>query len=83
MADFSFHFWYALFAPADVAAPIKERLAHALAAALAMPDVKEKFAAQAAVPGDLVLARFDAFFAGELERHAELVRRANARAVAP
>ena len=80
IAGFEFDFWYALFAPANTPPGVRERLAHELGHALALPDTRDRFAAQTAVPSALALERFDAFFYNELKRYAELVTLSNVRA---
>lgn len=62
--------WYALFAPAKVPAPVFERLAAAMARALADPTVKERMVGAGGEPWSGTLAEFDAYIkrdARELE----------------
>ena len=50
LGDASFEGWYALSAPAQLAAPAQARLAKELRAVMALPEVQSQFRAQALEP---------------------------------
>jgi tripartite-type tricarboxylate transporter receptor subunit TctC len=79
VANYQFDFWYGVFAPSGTPSAVVDRLAVEIQKALALPDVKEKFAAQSAMPSDLTQARFDRFVNAEIDRYAGLVKSSGAR----
>ncbi|RVT95929.1 tripartite tricarboxylate transporter substrate binding protein [Rhodovarius crocodyli] len=71
--------WHGLFAPAAVPAPIIARLHQAAVAALATPNVRERFAALGITPVGSSPAEFRAFIAAETTRWGGVARAANIR----
>jgi tripartite-type tricarboxylate transporter receptor subunit TctC len=84
VAGYRFDFWYGILAPAGTPKAIVDRLADALQKALAMSDVREKFAQQGVIPSSitppLVTAKFDQFLSTEMTRYAALVKQSGAKA---
>lgn len=74
LPGYQYDFWYGLLAPAGTPQPIIDKLASGVQDALSLPEVKEKLAAQGAVPSTIAGRQFDAFLASELKTSGELVR---------
>lgn len=68
--------WYAIWAPPRMPMPIVQRLQRAVAAAVAVPEVRERLATLGAEPVADSPADFAAFCARESERWGRLVREA-------
>ena len=66
--------WFGVFAPRGVPAPITERLAAALLAALQAPEVAQRLTATGYTAAPLGPAAFAAFQRAELDRWAEMVQ---------
>ena len=73
---YEYHTWFGLWAPRNTPKPIVERLHAEVKKALADPGVREKIAATAGVPSDLALADITPFVEAEIEKWAEVVKRA-------
>jgi tripartite-type tricarboxylate transporter receptor subunit TctC len=71
---FEFTFWNGLWAPAGTPAPIVEKIAHDLAAVMATPDVRERFARLGAENVTMNPAAFGRFVRDEID-NAERVAR--------
>ena len=74
LPDYRYDFWYGIVAPTGTPQAVVNRLAAGVQAALQMADVKEKLAAQGAIPSRLAGATLDQFLAAEIKKSAELVR---------
>jgi tripartite-type tricarboxylate transporter receptor subunit TctC len=74
--DSDYTFWNGLLAPAKTPRPIVERLHAEVNKALALPGVKEKFAAQGIEPMPLSPAEFDAMIRKEIAANIALVKAA-------
>jgi tripartite-type tricarboxylate transporter receptor subunit TctC len=72
--------WTGLFAPAGTPAPILERLNREVAAVLAMPEVKERFATLGIEPSPMPAAPFSIYTRGEVEKWTRLVKEAGIEA---
>jgi tripartite-type tricarboxylate transporter receptor subunit TctC len=81
---YRFDFWYAVFAPAGTPSAVMARLADAFQQALALPDIREKFAAQGVIASrispPLTRGALDQFVAAEIDRYAVLVKQSGAKA---
>lgn len=71
--------WNGLFAPARTPPAILERLYRETVKAVAMPDVKERFAAEGADPVGSSPAEFSAFFKSESKKWAEVATRSGTK----
>ena len=71
--------WFAVLAPAGVPAEVAARTAPALAEAVAVPEVRERFGTLGLAPRATGPAALDAFLRAELARYAEVVRAAGIR----
>jgi tripartite-type tricarboxylate transporter receptor subunit TctC len=69
--------WYGLLAPAGTPAPIVARLQSEIAAALKLPEVKERLAADGADPVGSTPDEFAALIKSEIEKWAAVARSAN------
>jgi tripartite-type tricarboxylate transporter receptor subunit TctC len=72
--------WYGVMVPAATPRPVVTRLNQALAAALAAPDLRERFVAQGAEPGGGSPEAFAAFMRDEYARWGRVVREAGVKA---
>jgi len=68
--------WYGLLAPAGVPQPIVERLNKATAAALANPEIQQRFVSQGLDPRTSTPADYAALFKSEVEKWTRVVREA-------
>jgi len=71
--------WNGLFAPARTPAPIIDRLHRETVRVLGLPDIREKFAAQAAVAVGSTPAEFRAYIASEITKWREVVQASGAK----
>ncbi len=71
--------WYGMLAPAGTPAPIVARLNADLQKVLASPDVKEKLAAQGAIPAGGTPAAFATFMKAEYDRWGPVVKKAGVK----
>jgi len=83
VANYRFDFWYGLLAPIGTPKAVVDRLAAEVQKALQLPDVREKFAAQSAIPSTLITNRLDQFVAAEIDRYAVLVKSSGAKLSTP
>jgi tripartite-type tricarboxylate transporter receptor subunit TctC len=83
IANYRFDFWYGLLAPTGTPKAVVQRLAGEVQKAMALADVREKFAAQSATPSQLVTEKFDQFLLAEIDRYAELVKSSGAKQISP
>jgi tripartite-type tricarboxylate transporter receptor subunit TctC len=79
LADYQPVAWIGLFAPAGTPAPIREKLAAAVAAGAKAPDFVELWRGFAADPAGSTPAEFAAFLKADRERWAAVVGKANVR----
>jgi tripartite-type tricarboxylate transporter receptor subunit TctC len=79
LAGFEALSWQGLFAPAGTPAPIMERLHAEVARAMALPEVRDSFAAQGFVVESTTPAEFGPFIAAEVAKWAAVVRAGNVR----
>jgi tripartite-type tricarboxylate transporter receptor subunit TctC len=75
--DFEVSSWNGLLAPARTPKPIIDKLHQELVKIVAMPDIRERFAAQAADPVGSSPAEFRAYIEREVKRWGEVTRAAN------
>jgi len=71
--------WYGFFAPAGTPAAIINKISSEIAAAIKLPDVREFLAKEGAEPVGSTPQEFGAFFRGEAERYAAVIKAANIR----
>jgi tripartite-type tricarboxylate transporter receptor subunit TctC len=71
--------WFGMSGPAGLPAPVLRRLNTEIEKILQMPDVKEPFARQGAVPMGGPPERYDAFIRAEQARWSDVVRKNNIR----
>ena len=69
--------WFGFFVPAGTPGPIIDRLSRETAEALKDKDVRERLLGMGAEPVGSSPAEFDAFYRGELQKWARVVREAN------
>jgi tripartite-type tricarboxylate transporter receptor subunit TctC len=74
LSGFDMRLWIGLLAPAGTPRPIIDRLAGAIAQALALPDMKSALAAQGFDPLIGTPDQFDAFYRGEVEKWAKVIQ---------
>ena len=79
LAGFDVSAWFGLAAPAGTPEPVINRLNSDTLAVLAMPEVREKFAALGMEPLGSTPAEFGAFIRSEIERLGKVVRASGAR----
>jgi tripartite-type tricarboxylate transporter receptor subunit TctC len=75
--DFEVSSWNGLLAPAGTPRAIIDKLHRELVKIIAMPDIRERFAAQAAEPVGSSPAEFRAYIEREIKRWGEVARAAN------
>jgi len=80
LKGFEYTIWYALVAPSKMPRPVAERLAKAVNEITAMPEVQQKMAQQGLVPKQVVLEKFDAYIATEIQKLGVLVKASGAKA---
>ena len=71
--------WYAVFAPAGTPAAIVNKISTEIASAIKAPEVRDFMAKEGAEPVGSTPQEFGAFFRGEVERYAKVIRTANIR----
>jgi tripartite-type tricarboxylate transporter receptor subunit TctC len=74
--EYMFSGWFALLAPKGTPADIVARLNSELAAAVADPDVRSKFALQGAVPMSLPPDQAKAFISDEIRKYHDIITKA-------
>lgn len=77
--DFDVATWYGVWAPAKTPTAIVDKLQREIAAILAEPAIKERYAALGAEPVGSTPAEFDAYCRSELARWAEVVKISGAK----
>jgi tripartite-type tricarboxylate transporter receptor subunit TctC len=84
VGGYRFDFWYGFLAPAGTPTAVLDKLAAEVSKALALPDVRTKFAEQSvmltSIATPLTTTMFDQFIAAEITRYAALVRKSGASA---
>ncbi|CAG2155863.1 Bug family tripartite tricarboxylate transporter substrate binding protein [Cupriavidus numazuensis] len=80
LPGFNISTWYGLWAPRGTPAPIVEKLATHVAAALKRPDVRQQYADMGAEPVGSPPREFAQYTAAEGRKWAEIVRRSGAKA---
>lgn len=78
LPNYSFDAWLAVVAPAGVAKPLIDNLYQKFKATLASREVQDSLAAQGITMLNIAPDQAEAFFRGELDKHAKLVRRSGA-----
>lgn len=73
----SYDFWIGIFVPSATPQPVVARLHAETQKALAMPEIKSRFAKIGAEPMAMSSEQFEAYFKKEIELNAELVKAAN------
>jgi tripartite-type tricarboxylate transporter receptor subunit TctC len=71
--------WFALLGPAGIPEAVVRRTAPAVAEAVAVPEVRERFATLGLTPRSSTPGEAEAFIRAELDRYAEVVRAADIR----
>ena len=71
--------WYGIFAPAGTPAAIVNKISAEIAAAIQLADVREFMSREGADPVGSTPQQFAAFFKGEVDRYAQVIRQANIR----
>ena len=66
--------WYGLIAPAGVPAPVVDKLSREIARILAVPDTRDKFAADGTFPVSSTPAQFGAYIRSENEKWRKVIR---------
>jgi tripartite-type tricarboxylate transporter receptor subunit TctC len=79
LADFEVNSWNGVLAPAKTPPEIITRLHQEIVRLLQLPDVRERFAAQAAEPVGNTPEQFRAYIRAEIERWGKVVRESGAR----
>ena len=79
LRGFAIDFWYGLLAPRATSRRIIQQLALEVQRTLDMPEVRERLAAQGAIPDPLPGEKFDAFLKSEVARMAILVKASGAK----
>ncbi|MBG9387377.1 Bug family tripartite tricarboxylate transporter substrate binding protein [Caenimonas aquaedulcis] len=77
LPNFDINSWNGVFVAAGTPRPIVDKLAAEIAKILAMPDVKEKFAAQGQDPYFLGPDQFGAMLASDRQKYAGIIKSAN------
>jgi tripartite-type tricarboxylate transporter receptor subunit TctC len=74
LPGFDFTAWYGLLAPGKTPRPVKNTLATEIARIVALPDVKERFAALGATPRPTTPEQFDDIIRNDITRFAALIK---------
>jgi tripartite-type tricarboxylate transporter receptor subunit TctC len=77
LANFEVGQWYAILAPAGTPKPIVDKVAADVAKVLALPDVKEKLAAQGMEPFVTTPSQLGELMEKDLARYAKLIKAAD------
>lgn len=76
LPGFEFDTWYGLFAPGGTPRPIRTLVSKEVARMLALPDIKERFAARGSVAKASTPDEFDRFVRAEVDKLARIVKAA-------
>jgi tripartite-type tricarboxylate transporter receptor subunit TctC len=79
LAGFDIHSWNGIMVPAATPKPVVDKLSAEIAKILAMPDVKEKLAAQGQEPFYLDPEQFAAMLASDRQKYAGIIKASNIR----
>src|SRR3954462_5555527 len=79
IAGFEAFLWYGIVAPAQTPPDIVAQLGREIAAAMSLPDIRERLGALGSEPADSNPSAFAAFITGEAEKWGEIVRSSGAR----
>jgi tripartite-type tricarboxylate transporter receptor subunit TctC len=79
-AAFDVSTWFGMFAKADVPRDVQEKLNTAIREVMASPRLKEYLKARGATSSSMKVAEFDAFFDKEVDRWAEVIKKADVKA---
>ena len=74
LPDYKYESWFGVMAPAGTPKPILDKVSKDIAAALAMPDVKEKLEVQGSFPAPNTPEQFDAIIKSDTERYGKILR---------
>jgi len=77
---YSIEIWYGIFGPGGLPSAIQERLGSELRRAHALPAVRGALEREGALPVLLTGAEFAAFYRGEIDKYAKIVKASGARA---
>jgi tripartite-type tricarboxylate transporter receptor subunit TctC len=80
LPGFEMQSWQGIFAPAGTPAPVVERLAREIAAAVAMPEVRAKLTMLGVAPDGRGPAEFAAFQRNEIEKWGNVIKNAGIQA---
>ena len=80
LPGFDISTWFGVFAPAKTPAPVVQKLHDAFAAALALPDVRERMLTLGAEPVASTPKEFAAYIDAEAKKYARLVKASGAKA---
>jgi len=80
LPGFEMQSWQGIFAPAGTPAPVVDRLAKAIADAVAAPDVRAKLLMLGVAPDGRGSARFTAFQSSEIEKWGKVIKDAGIQA---
>ncbi|OZI34784.1 MFS transporter [Bordetella genomosp. 10] len=80
LPGFEMQSWQGIFAPAGTPAPVVERLAHEIAAAVATPEVRAKLLMLGVTPDGRGPAQFAAFQRSEIEKWGKVIKDAGIQA---
>ena len=80
IAGFEAFLWYGIVAPAQTPPYIVSQLAREIAAAMALPEIRERLVALGSEPADSNPSSFAAFIKGESEKWGEIVRSSGVKA---
>lgn len=77
VAGYDLESWQAIFAPANVPAPILQRLQTEVAAIIKSPEIQERLGKLGMAPSTLTAAQFSAFQANEIAKWAKVIKAGN------
>jgi len=80
LPGFDISTWFGVFAPAKTPAPVVQRLHDTFAAALALPDVRDRMLTLGAEPVSSTPKEFAAYIDAEAKKYARLVKASGAKA---
>jgi tripartite-type tricarboxylate transporter receptor subunit TctC len=74
LSDYKYESWFGVMAPAGTPKPILDKVSKDIAAALALPDVKEKLEVQGSFAAPNTPDQFDAIIKSDTERYGKIMR---------